>query len=190
MYPHHKSGYTARCGKYEEERMKTSRKIGKIPQTATNDYNPAHAVQKETWRREKIIQSGCKQNRIIIRRWRHKKITPTQRRPKKKELSKKKKVLQRVNKGLEWSHNDKNKLRRMKLLWGRKPEIESARSDSRAPVKWRPVNISWDFGPAFQIFSHSKDSDLNLHKLRSTDLSISNGEIHFWEKLPLPDIRA
>jgi hypothetical protein len=68
MYPHHKSGYTVRCGKYEEERMKTSRKIGKIPQTATNDYNPAHAVQKETWRREKIIQSGCKQNTIIIRR--------------------------------------------------------------------------------------------------------------------------
>jgi hypothetical protein len=47
---------------------KKLQETGKMPQTANNDYNPARAVQKETWRREKIIQSGCKQNRIIIRK--------------------------------------------------------------------------------------------------------------------------
>jgi hypothetical protein len=94
--------------------------------------------------KKKIIQSGCRQNRIIIRRWKHKKITSTQRIQKKKELNKKKKILQRVNKGPEWSHSDKNKMSRKKLLW------EEARN--QVGPKWHESACKMKTGQYFVTF--------------------------------------
>jgi hypothetical protein len=67
MYPNHTSGYTARCGEYDDEREENFKK-----QERSHKQPSMTIIQLAQYKKrhggEKIIQSDCKQDRIIIRR--------------------------------------------------------------------------------------------------------------------------